>query len=604
MQLFLQLLLLRLILPLGACLAAESIRKNRASRWGRARGGGGSGRQLGDALVNLSFNDGIFSLELGDLRADFKAAQELRLHVGGADSSVFDSRTTGVETSLWRAVFDQAFLPPCLVEIGIELSPLREATAHIGAPLLCRAADAINAPDFEPIRVTARVARHGGVADLAQATSHRFATEKNEAQAEKANGNKYLSDRAVRHALNLTDSRANRPPRKPSWAWARRICGKATRWRRKRRVSPFSEREKFAKFSRKRQFAAMHIGLLHESDLPPRTYGGIERIVVALSRAYIRRGHTVTVICRNGDAEKIAEHPEDARAGRLKVHKLPPDYHYRPPKEWLPKLDFLHSHQPLVYNGSDEFRPPMPFLVTIHGNGSAQENYYRNTAFLSESHAANHSAKYFVYNGVDPTRYTFQSKKDDYFVFLARTTWRVKNVKTAIAWAQDLGVRLEIMGGSGVSRGKIHYNGLVDEPEKVKLLAGARALIYPTNWNEPCAGAPLEALACGTPVIATPNGCMPELVREGTGVICSNYDELLASAEKVKALRPEDCRNSVETFFSDERMTDDYLKLFEKVIAMGDLDHQPRWSEEPQKVELLYKPTVFNRLRLAMTGKI
>ena len=78
----------------------------------------------------------------------------------------------------------------------------------------------------------------------------------------------------------------------------------------------------------------------------------------------------------------------------------------------------------------------MPFLVTIHGNGSAQENYYRNTAFLSESHAANHSAKYFVYNGVDPTRYTFQSKKDDYFVFLARTTWRVKNVKTAIAWAR------------------------------------------------------------------------------------------------------------------------------------------------------------------------
>jgi glycosyltransferase involved in cell wall biosynthesis len=348
----------------------------------------------------------------------------------------------------------------------------------------------------------------------------------------------------------------------------------------------------------------MHIGLLHESDLPPRTYGGIERIVVALARAYIRRGHTVTVLCRSGDPEKIAEHLEDAREGRLRVNKLPSDYRQRPPKEWLPKLDFLHSHQPLVFNGSDEFRPPMPFLVTIHGNGSVQENYWRNTAFLSQSHAANHSAKYFVYNGVDPSRYEFQSKKEDYFVFLARTSWRVKNVKTAIAWANDLGLRLEIMGGSGVSRGSIRYNGLVDEAKKVKLLAGARALIYPTNWNEPCAGAPLEALACGTPVIATANGCMPELVRSGTGVICRTYQDLLASAEMVKQMKPAECRKSVETFFSDERMSDDYLALFEKVMKMGDLDHEPRWRTEPQNVELMYKPTLLNRLQLAVTGKI
>lgn len=348
----------------------------------------------------------------------------------------------------------------------------------------------------------------------------------------------------------------------------------------------------------------MRIGLLHESDLPPRTYGGIERIVVALTRAYLRRGHDVTVLCRSGDAGKIAENPEDAKSGRLKIHQLPSDYLNRPPKEWLPKLDFLHSHQPLRFNGSDDFRPPMPFLVTIHGNGSVQENYWKNTAFLSESHAANHQAKYFVYNGVDPTRYTYQEKKEDYFVFLARTTWRVKNVKTAIAWANDLGVRLEIMGGSGVSRGNIHYNGLVNEPEKVKLLAGARALVYPTNWNEPCAGAPLEALACGTPVIATGNGCMPELVRPGTGVICNTYREFLEAAEKVKSVRPADCRKAVEEFFSDDRMTDDYLKLMEKVIALGDLDHEPSFAPKPQAVTLLYKPTLLNRLQVALTGKV
>lgn len=347
----------------------------------------------------------------------------------------------------------------------------------------------------------------------------------------------------------------------------------------------------------------MRIGLLHESNLPPRTYGGIERIVVALSRAFLKRGHEVTVLCKKGDARLIADDTAASDSGLLKVFELPSDYLERAPDSWLPKdLDFLHSHQPLKV--ADGYRPTTPFLVTIHGNGNSEEKYWRNTAFLSESHARNHSAKYFVYNGVDPTRYTYQEKKSDYFVFLARTTWRVKNVKTAITWANDLGLRLEIMGGSGVSRGGIHYNGLVDETAKVRLLSGARALVYPTNWDEPCAGAPLEALACGTPVISTPNGCMPELVRPGTGVICADYDEMLGALDKLKSVSPAACRKSVEEFFSDDRMADDYLKLMTKIINEGDLDHEPRFNFAASSVNLLYKPTVLNRVRVALTGKI
>lgn len=327
---------------------------------------------------------------------------------------------------------------------------------------------------------------------------------------------------------------------------------------------------------------------MHDSVLPPKTYGGIERIVVSLAYEFRRLGHEVIVLCRKG-----------SRLEDFETFDLPSNYQTAAPREWLPRgIDFLHSHQPLP------LKPEIPFLVTIHGNGHANEQYWRNTNFLSESHCRNHNAKYLVYNGVDPSHYPFVEKKQDYFVFLARTTWRVKNVKTAIAWANDMGVRLEIMGGSGVSRGHIHYAGLVDEPKKLELLSNARALIYPTNWDEPCAGAPLEALACGTPVISSVNGCMPELVRPGTGVLCEDYLDLLGAISRLESIKPIDCRKAVETFFSVGRMAQDYLALFKKVQEQGELDHEPRYNFHPESVKLLYKPTVKNRMMLALTGKI
>lgn len=332
----------------------------------------------------------------------------------------------------------------------------------------------------------------------------------------------------------------------------------------------------------------MKIALMHDSVLPPKTYGGIERIVVSLAYEYRRLGHEVIVLCRKGSNLKDFE-----------TFELPTGYQQTPPSAWLPKgIDFLHSHQPLP------LKPDIPFLVTIHGNGHPGEQYWKNTNFLSQSHCRNHNGKYFVYNGVDPDRYPFVEKKEDYFVFLARTTWRVKNVKTAITWANELGVRLEIMGGSGVSRGNIHYNGLVDEPQKVEVLSKARALIYPTNWDEPCAGAPLEALACGTPVISSVNGCMPELVRPGTGVVCETYADLLKAPQALESVKPSDCRKAVEEFFSVQRMAQDYLALFDKILKDGELDQEPRFSFHPESVKLLYKPTVTNRLRHRLLGKI
>jgi glycosyltransferase involved in cell wall biosynthesis len=337
----------------------------------------------------------------------------------------------------------------------------------------------------------------------------------------------------------------------------------------------------------------MHILLFHDSFLPPPNYGGIERIVVTLAEEYGRRGHKVSVLCRKGSKLKNARVVEIPEGFRGNIETLIPH-----------DVDFIHSHQPLTTE------PSRPYLITIHGNGHENEKYLANTNFLSRSHARNHASEIFVFNGVDPERYTFVDKKEDYFIFLARTTWRVKNLKTAVAWANDLNVKLKIIGGRGISRGNIEYLGFVDDVVKNKVLGGARALIYPTNWDEPCAGAPLEALACGTPVISTVNGCMPEMVCDGgpgsTGVLCETYRDLLAAPDKLKAVHPSSCRKRVEEYFSVKRMAEDYLSLFERIKKgrLVDENHLPHYHFKKESVRFLYKPTLINQARLMVTGKI
>ncbi|MBK9295141.1 MAG: glycosyltransferase [Oligoflexia bacterium] len=337
----------------------------------------------------------------------------------------------------------------------------------------------------------------------------------------------------------------------------------------------------------------MKIALFHDSLLPPKNYGGIERIVVTLSEEYVRLGHDVWVVCRAGS--KLSE--------PVKVIEIPKNWNGKNIEDIIPsEIEFIHSHQPLVVE------PKRPYLVTIHGNGHLKEKYLANTNFLSQSHAKNHNSKIFVFNGVDPKRYNFLDQKEDYYLFLAKTTWRVKNLKTALNFAKDLKVKLKIIGGNGPSNEFVEYLGFVDDKIKNQVLSKAKALIYPTNWDEPCAAAPLEALACGTPVIATKNGCMPEMVEDGiTGVLCDNYSQLLAAPEKLKTVSYTKCRQNVEQYFSVQRMAEDYLSLFGEIIKKGKLVSEtdlPRYNFKKESVKYLFKPTIKNKLQFSLLGKI
>lgn len=331
----------------------------------------------------------------------------------------------------------------------------------------------------------------------------------------------------------------------------------------------------------------MKIALLHDSVLPPKTYGGIERVVMLLARELTTLGHQVVIVSRKGSVVTDYEHVE------LPEHF--PDYIKKLPQD----LDFLHSHQPL-----QKYTPQIPYLITIHGNGKPGEIFDSNSSFVSRSHATNHSAKYFVYNAIDVDSYAFSEKKENSFSFLAKASWRVKNLKTAIQLARDTKTQLEVLGGTGTDSQWVKYHGLVGESEKNQILPRTKALLYPTNWDEPFGLAVLEALACGTPVIASSNGAMPELITPEVGFICKTYSEMLQATDKISHILPETCRNHVRQQFSAARMATDYLKLYEKIQAQGKLDHEPRSNFKKSSVTYLFKPTLVNKMLYQVRGKI
>ncbi len=114
----------------------------------------------------------------------------------------------------------------------------------------------------------------------------------------------------------------------------------------------------------------------------------------------------------------------------------------------------------------------------------------------------------------------------------------------------------------------IRYVGEVPHQEKLDLLANARALIFPIRWNEPFGMVMIEAMACGTPVLAFPEGAAPEVVKDGTsGFLCRDEAEMVEAIGRLDEIDRAGCRATVENYFSTDRMVREHLELFEKIIA-------------------------------------
>lgn len=327
---------------------------------------------------------------------------------------------------------------------------------------------------------------------------------------------------------------------------------------------------------------SLRVLIFHPVILPPRDYGGTERVVLWLAKALRDLGHTVGVVCLEG-----SQLPEGIIFESVNESQKNEIHYFRSKSnDWFKEhYDLIHFMAPPSPSFFEAFS--FPTLTTIHGNGKEGENFPKNTVFLSENHAKRHGRKSFVYNGMDLSEVHFKTDKLNSVLFLSKTSWSVKNLKGAMKIIQKAKSHLMIAGGNRPYLLKLKallfpkyfkWMGPVNGNKKTKVLSDALGLIFPILWDEPFGLVMIEALASGTPVFGPKRGSLPEIINEHCGFLYpvdstiqeqvqyfKTYFENLSPSEIKK--RAENARARVLELFTHHQMAKNYLKIYEKVLS-------------------------------------
>ena len=311
----------------------------------------------------------------------------------------------------------------------------------------------------------------------------------------------------------------------------------------------------------------MKILIFHPVLLPPKDYGGIERVVLWLSKALRDHGHQVSVAALRG-----SQLPEGVELVPVEKSNKSASHFFKNNRKYYDVVHFMATPEDDINKTIES-----PWLVTIHGNGKANEHFADNTLFLSKNHAQRHGRMSYVYNGIDVSEYCFlEQPKSDTMLFLSKTSWRVKNVKAAIKIAKLSSKKLTIAGGWRPFNewfNCLFYNidwiGPINGDLKMRILSESAVFLFPVLWDEPFGLAVVEALASGLPVYASDKGSMPEIITDDVGRLLNpeRLDEWVDALADFKKYDRKACRDRVVNHFSHHHMANEYLNYYKKAVA-------------------------------------
>jgi glycosyltransferase involved in cell wall biosynthesis len=344
------------------------------------------------------------------------------------------------------------------------------------------------------------------------------------------------------------------------------------------------------------------IGPLYER-IPPKLYGGTERIVSYITEELVRRGHDVTLFAA-GDAETTAKlHPACPQALRL-VGKQELGAFLQLPMlsdvyENADDFDVIHSH---IDYWSFAFARMVktPTVSTMHGRLDIEElkpvyARYKSVPLVSISDAQRPPLAFMnwvstVYHGLPRDLLTYSKGPGKYLAFLGRISPE-KRPDLAIDIACKAGIPIKLAAKVDVadrayfeqvikprlSQPGVEYIGEINESQKNEFLGNALALMFTIDWPEPFGLAMIEALACGTPVLARPCGSVPEVLRDGvSGIIASEFDDLVAAVKRIDSISREACRTEFETRFTANVMAAQYERIYHDLISARRNGSHPR----------------------------
>jgi glycosyltransferase involved in cell wall biosynthesis len=328
-------------------------------------------------------------------------------------------------------------------------------------------------------------------------------------------------------------------------------------------------------------------------SVPPKHYGGTERIVSYLTEELVRSGHDVTLF-GSGDSVTSARLIAPTRRSLRKNERC------KDPMarelilidhvvEHAREFDVIHFHIGYLHFAICRYLP-VPHVTTLHGRLDipdfvAVHDRFRDLPVISISNAQRAPVIWAnwqetIYHGLPEDVFRFYPDRGDYLAFLGRISPE-KGADRAIEIAKRVGMPLKIAAKVDrvdrryfkrvveplLSDSRVEWIGEITDQQKNEFLGKAHALLFPIDWPEPFGLVMIEAMACGTPVIAYDRGSVPEVMENGvTGFVVTELDQAVEATRRVRDVSRAGCRKVFEKRFTAGRMANDYVDVYERMV--------------------------------------